>query len=212
MGLYTVVRTSWGERRRKLNIMTGQSEHVPITVHAIADFDSEDGQTLLKEALKMKVGVWLSCFLSSCLSQPQDEDSVTRLSFLHVPSQERQDQKPFVSTLLSHIASTSSKRTATARHLLAALGLNDEDNSRAEKDVLDHRSALQAILDGTVLEKVDSRQYDEYVRFSTAVLRRVGLSPGAMALIVNGRVRPRWCFSCLTSGSRCCTDHQFIPS
>jgi hypothetical protein len=33
----------------------GESEHVAVTVHAIADFDSEDGQTLLKEILTSMV-------------------------------------------------------------------------------------------------------------------------------------------------------------
>jgi hypothetical protein len=122
------------------------------------------------------------------LTNRQSDESVARASFLHVPSEDRQDQKPFASTLLSHIASTTSKRSITPNRLLTALGFAIPADAQARQEVLDQSSALQALLDGASLEKADTRQYGEYVRFAKSVLRRVGASPGDNILIINGRV------------------------
>jgi hypothetical protein len=49
-----------GDRKTLAELMTGETEHVPITVHVVADFDSKDGQALLKEILKSMVCFWPS--------------------------------------------------------------------------------------------------------------------------------------------------------
>ncbi|KAJ7909648.1 glycosyltransferase family 24 protein [Mycena leptocephala] len=86
-----------------------ETEQIPLTVYVVADFDTEGGLGLLKEAL-------LSI----------DGESKTRVTFVHNPSSVERDPnvRPPASWLLSHLLAKNLLSKSSSARLLRALGLD----------------------------------------------------------------------------------------
>ncbi|KAJ7785207.1 UDP-glucose:glycoprotein glucosyltransferase-domain-containing protein [Mycena maculata] len=153
-----------------------ETEQIPLTVYVVADFDTEGGLGLLKEAL---VSI--------------DNDSKTRVSFVHNPSKIDADPsvRPPVSWLLSHLLAQNLLSKASAPRLLRALGLDTATDAPAVQSdgtqipLVEDREDLT---DGVRISGYSAEEYDRFVRSSRLVVRDLQLAPGAKALVVNGRV------------------------
>jgi UDP-glucose:glycoprotein glucosyltransferase len=77
------------------------------------------------------------------------------------------------------------------RQLLQALGLDVPDiASPSAQAILSRDAALGEITGGVKLHEVDAEEYSKFTSSSRLVARKLGLSPGQTALLVNGRVSP----------------------
>ncbi|TFK82573.1 glycosyltransferase family 24 protein [Polyporus arcularius HHB13444] len=147
-----------------------ESEQVPLTTYVVADFDSEESQHLVKEALlSMTPG------------------SLSRLSFIHNPSTvslaSKSDDFASPSRFLAQLVSWDLLSRLTPGQLLKTLGFGDVDafseGSTQEPFSLDD-------LVGT--EAYTGEEYEKYLTACRLVVRQLELKPGEQALIVNGRV------------------------
>ncbi|KAJ7651981.1 glycosyltransferase family 24 protein [Mycena polygramma] len=146
------------------------AEQVPLTVYVVADFDTEAGLGLLKEAL---ISI--------------DGESKTRLSFVQNPSNVDGDPnvRPPVSWLLSHLLSENLLSKASSARLLRVLGL---DTPVSPSDGSQIPLSTDDLTEGVGISGYSSANYDEFVRSSRLIVRDLQLAPGHQALIVNGRV------------------------
>ncbi|KAF9648458.1 glycosyltransferase family 24 protein [Thelephora ganbajun] len=145
-----------------------------VTSYVIADFDTEDGLSLLREAV-----------------ESLEADSSTRIAFLHNPANidDIDAVQPTVSILLSHLHTQGLFSSTSPSELLAAVGLappppreNESQTTLTQESVIDKLTKNNG-------SKGDSKKwYRDYVLSSSLVAREIGLRPGQQALIVNGRV------------------------
>jgi len=177
-------------------VCVAETEQIPLTVYVVADFDTEGGLGLVREALKSIVRPVLHPAVSSCLTsfRSQDDESKTRVSFVHNPAPRGDADsavRPPVSWLLSHLLAKNLLSKATPPRLLRALGLDvpppvsppsDGPQIPLSKDDDDDLTG------GVGLSGYSAEEYDRFVRSSRLVARELQLAPGQQALVVNGRV------------------------
>ncbi|KAJ7078310.1 glycosyltransferase family 24 protein [Mycena belliarum] len=148
------------------------AEQIPLTMYIVADFDTEAGLELLHEAL-------LSI----------DDESKTRVSFVHNPGTDEDAMdptaRPPVSWLLSHLLARNLLSKASAPRLLRALGL---DAPVLQSDGPQIPLAAEDLTDGVGLSGYSAEEYAVFVKSSRLVARELQLAPGAQAVVVNGRV------------------------
>ncbi|KAJ7513036.1 glycosyltransferase family 24 protein [Mycena galericulata] len=153
-------------------VYPAETELIPLTVYVVADFDTEGGLALLREALS-------------------SIDSKTRVSFVHNPTTVDADSttRPPVSWFLSHLLARNLLSKTSAGRLLRALGL-EEQVPAVQSD--GHQIPLvkerEDLTDGVGLSGYSAEEYDKFVRSSRLVVRQLQLAPGQQALVVNGRV------------------------
>lgn len=164
-----------------------------MTSYIIADFDTEDGLDLLREAVESLV---------YHPSQPHPHrpvyssyskgpDSPTRIGFLHNPvNMDGVDAlQPTISKLLSHLHTQGLFTSTPPSELLTAVGFVPPMESESQTPIT-QESMIEKLTKGNG-SKGDARKgYRDYVISSSLVAREIGLRPGQQALIVNGRVSP----------------------
>ena len=98
-----------------------------------------------------------------------------------------------VSSLLSHLHTQGLFSGTSPSELLTAVGLtpspSTEDESQA---VFTQESVIEKLKGGNGSKEDNEAGYRDYVISSSLVAREIGLRPGQQALIVNGRVSPRF--------------------
>ncbi|KAJ6562664.1 glycosyltransferase family 24 protein [Mycena capillaripes] len=148
-----------------------ETEQIPLTVYVVADFDTEGGLGLLKEALTSI-----------------DGESKTRVSFVHNPGNNDRDPnvRPPVSWLLSHLLSKNLLSKASSARLLRALGV-DAPVSPSDGPQIP-LSKDEDLTDGVGLSGYSSEDYNRFVHSSRLVARDLQLAPGDQALVINGRI------------------------
>ncbi|KAJ7222294.1 UDP-glucose:glycoprotein glucosyltransferase-domain-containing protein [Mycena pura] len=151
------------------------TEQIPLTVYVVADFDTEGGLALLKEAL-------LSI----------DDESKTRVSFMHNPSHVEvvdPSVRPPISWLLSHVLAKNLLSKASSARLLQALGL-DAQTLVVPSDGSQIPLAKSGVdlTDGVGISGYSANDYVAFVTSSRLVARELQLEPGQQALLVNGRI------------------------
>ncbi|KAJ7136717.1 glycosyltransferase family 24 protein [Mycena epipterygia] len=148
-----------------------ETEQIALTVYVVADFDTEGGLGLLKEALTSI-----------------DDGSMTRVSFMHNPgSVDSADpsSRPPVSWLLSHLVAKNLLSKASSSRLLRALGL---EAPVSPSDGTQIPLSKDDLTDGVGISGYSAEDYARFVKSSRLVARDLQLAPGEQALIVNGRV------------------------
>ena len=166
-----------------------------MTSYVIADFDTEDGLDLLREAVESLVCHLYQPHLcySLCSRHSKGPDSPTRIGFLHNPANtdDLDAVQPTISRLLSHLHTQGLFTTTSPSELLTAVGFTPlssiENDSQA---VLTKESVTKKLTKGDSSKGDASKGYRDYVISSSLVARKIGLGPGQQALIVNGRVSP----------------------
>ncbi|TFK38220.1 UDP-glucose:Glyco protein glucosyltransferase-domain-containing protein [Crucibulum laeve] len=155
-------------------IYPADTESVPMSVYVVADLDSEVGLELVKEALGSIT-----------------KDSRTRLSFIHNPTDPAVSDrgKPASSRLFGHLMSTHTLSNASPNILLSALGLNPltltGDSAQAP---ITQEEALNQVTGGVESNAFSMEAYADYTKSSRLVVRDLHLTPGQLALVINGRV------------------------
>lgn len=132
---------------------------------------------------------------------------MTRIAFLHNPANidDVDVVQPTVSSLLSHLHTKGLFASTSSSELLTAVGLAPPMTENESQTVLTRESLIEKLtkVDGS---KEDSKKmYRDYVISSCLVAHEIGLHPGQQALIVNGRVSPRFCVGrsmCVLTSSR----------
>ncbi|KAJ7813688.1 glycosyltransferase family 24 protein [Mycena olivaceomarginata] len=151
-----------------------ETELIPLTTYVVADFDTEEGLQLAREALTSI-----------------DDGSKTRLGFVHNPGPGSAARDPAVrspvSWLLSHLLAKNLLSKATPGRLLRALGLEPPVASGGS-DGTQIPLKMEDLTDGVGIAGYSAEEYEAYVRSSRLVARELQLAPGAQALVVNGRV------------------------
>ncbi|KAF7307809.1 hypothetical protein MKEN_01141000 [Mycena kentingensis (nom. inval.)] len=154
------------------------TEQIPLTMYVVADFDSEDGLGLLREAL-------LSI----------DTESKTRISFVHNPAQLRADPdvRPPVSWLLSHLIGRNLLSKASSPRLLHALGLDvSQDLPIVPHDgpqiPIGKDGSEMDLTEGVGLSAFSATEYAGFVKSSRLVAKDLHFAPGQQGLVVNGRI------------------------
>ncbi|KAJ7485860.1 glycosyltransferase family 24 protein [Mycena latifolia] len=153
-----------------------ETEQIPLTVYVVADFDTEAGLGLLKEAL-------LSV----------DAESKTRVSFLHNPSTPDAEPaaRPPVSWFLSHLLARNLLSKASAARLLRGLGLEAPvpvTPSEGSQIPLAKDTEKEDLTEGVGISGYSAGEYAAFVRSGRLVARELQLTPGQQGLVVNGRV------------------------
>lgn len=158
-------------------IHTAGLEKVPATTLVVADFDTEAGLSLLKEALA-----------SMIFDSEQHPGNYSRFAFVHNPKVHRRIERS-PSGLLAHLAVTSSLRTTSPEQLLQILRLAEaETRQERSQIVLQQNNMLDDLLRGVNTSSIRADSYANHERQSRELLKLLQLSPGEQALIVNGRV------------------------
>ncbi|KAH8978341.1 UDP-glucose:glycoprotein glucosyltransferase-domain-containing protein [Lactarius akahatsu] len=151
------------------------SEQVPLSIYVVADLDTEDGLSSLRDALTFA-----------------DTGSArSRFTFLHNPASPNSDpgRHTHVSSLFSHLVYKDLLSKATASQLLQALGPRGDSGSRQNgQTVLSVASPLDEIAGGVALADIDQDDYQRYVHTGKLVAKMAGLAPGASGLFINGRI------------------------
>ncbi|KAF7345254.1 hypothetical protein MSAN_01902000 [Mycena sanguinolenta] len=164
-------RTKFRVARGERDTHIAETEQIPMTLYVVADFDTEGGVLLLKEAL------------SSI-----DAGSKTRVSFVHNPGPGKDPTvRPPVSWLLSHLLAKNLLSKVSPARLLAALGLGAPvslDAGGAQIPL----AKDDDITDGVGLSGYSAEDYERFVRTSRLVARELQIAPGELGLVVNGRV------------------------
>ncbi|KAJ6626996.1 glycosyltransferase family 24 protein [Mycena sp. CBHHK59/15] len=166
-----------------------ETELIPLTLYVVADFDTDGGLGLVKEAL-------LSI----------DDQSKTRVSFIHNPTSIVADTKtqPPISWLLSHLLAKNLLSKASPRRLLRALGLDDPISP---SDGAQIPLSKDDLIDGVGISGYSPDDYAKYLKSSRLIARDLQLAPGQQALIVNGRV-----IGPIPSGDFLSTDFKTLES
>ncbi|KAI0628063.1 glycosyltransferase family 24 protein [Trametes polyzona] len=144
-----------------------ESEHVPITTYVVVDLDSEEGRTLVKEALKSVT-----------------PGSLSRLSFIHAPSaQSRASVDPgATSSIIARLITADALSKYSPERLLALLGLSEPGEDQAQQPL---SGSIDSVL-ADIPERPDA--YETYIAACGLIVRQLELKPGQQAIIVNGRV------------------------
>ncbi|RDB27081.1 UDP-glucose:glycoprotein glucosyltransferase [Hypsizygus marmoreus] len=156
-------------------IYPSETPVIPLSLYVIADLDSETGLGLVKEALSSIT-----------------PDSHTRITFIHNPSIDPDEANPLpaASWLLAHLITSHSLAQASPAQLLRALGLDEPVPAKdGPQAVLSSKEDIwHALTGGVKVADFDTNRYANYVRASRLVARDVGIAPGELGLMVNGRV------------------------
>ncbi|KAI0063832.1 hypothetical protein BV25DRAFT_1801498 [Artomyces pyxidatus] len=149
-----------------------ESVKVPMTLYVIADLDSEDGLSMVQAALTFG-----------------SPSSRSRVAFIHNPSSAPDivETSTRMSSLISHLMFKRLVSKISSHNLLRALGLHMTVD-QSEQTVLGADISLNDIMGGVDVKDVDLVDYAKYVRTSGQVVQELGLEPGEIALILNGRV------------------------
>ncbi|KAH9930812.1 glycosyltransferase family 24 protein [Amylocystis lapponica] len=151
------------------------SERVPLTTYIVADFDSEAGLELVREAM------------TSAKS-----DSPSRFSFVHNPaaaSSGPAGRRTQVSSLLAHLVSKEALYRVSPARLLGVLGFSDPAVPNAGPQVvISPEGSLDDMLDGALLDDGGREAYEGFVKSCRLIARELEFAPGEQGLIVNGRV------------------------
>ncbi|KAK0480614.1 UDP-glucose:glycoprotein glucosyltransferase-domain-containing protein [Armillaria novae-zelandiae] len=145
----------------------------PITLFLIADFNTEEGLELLKSALASI-----------------NEQSETRLSFIHNPSDPKLDitaQRAPVAWLLMHLISKGLLSKSSPAQLIRALGLDAPlatDGGRSQRP-LSQEGTFQALAGQS---EVDSETMAQLMKSSRLLIRDMQLPAGSQGILVNGRI------------------------
>ncbi|KAL6299204.1 glycosyltransferase family 24 protein [Sparassis latifolia] len=149
-------------------------EQIPLSAYIVADFDTDGGRTLMKEALiSTKVG------------------SASRVSFIHNPATpwSASTRRPPTSSLLAHLITKDTLHRVSPSRLLKVLGLSEPSVPiHSPQVVISPEGSLDDILGGTLLEDAGQETYEDFVQASRLLVRELGLAAGEQAVIVNGRV------------------------
>ncbi|OSX61274.1 glycosyltransferase family 24 protein [Postia placenta MAD-698-R-SB12] len=149
-----------------------ESERVSLTTYIVADFDTKEGISLVKEVLTAVTSSYPS-----------------RVSFIHNPAnltKAPSTVETASSSLLAQLICQGILHHVPPSRLVETLGLEDASaDEQSSQVVLPAAGSLDDILhEGTLSNK----EYDDYVRSSRLIVRDLKLEPGEQALIVNGRV------------------------
>ena len=162
-----------------------------MTSYIVADFDTEDGLDLLRQAVESLVRDPPQ--LRRCFSRHSKElSSTTRIAFLHNPTNiDHLDAvKSTVSSLLSYLHCQGLFPNISPSELLTAVGFAPATSMENESQtVLTQESLIDTLAKGG-FGGDKNNEYKDYVFSSRLVAREIGLRPGQQALIVNGRVSP----------------------
>ncbi|KAJ6586424.1 glycosyltransferase family 24 protein [Mycena vulgaris] len=152
-------------------VYPAETPQIALTMYVVADFDTEAGLGLLKEAL-------LSI----------DDESKSRVSFVHNPSTlDAADPtvRPPVSWLLSHLLARNLLSKASSSRLLRALGLEAPVSPSEGTQI---PLSTDDLTEGVGIAGYSSDDYATFVRSSRLVARELQLVPGQQAVVINGRV------------------------
>ncbi|KAJ6489844.1 glycosyltransferase family 24 protein [Mycena sanguinolenta] len=148
-------------------------QQIPMTLYVVADFDTEGGVLLLKEAL----------------NSIDDAGSKTRVSFVHNPGPGKDlTVRPPVSWLLSHVLAKNLLAKVSPARLRAALGLDAPVPVSLDGGSQIPLAKDDDITDGVGLSGYSAEDYERWVRTSRLVARELQIAPGELGLVVNGRV------------------------
>ncbi|KAK0452361.1 UDP-glucose:glycoprotein glucosyltransferase-domain-containing protein [Armillaria borealis] len=145
----------------------------PLTLFLIADFNTEEGLELLKSALASI-----------------HEQSETRLSFIHNPSDPKLDitaQRTPVAWLLMHLISKGFLSKSSPAQLMGALGLEaplSTDGGRSQIP-LSQEGTFQALAGQS---EVDAEKIAQLMKSSRLLIQDIQLPAGSQGILVNGRV------------------------
>ncbi|KAK0458728.1 UDP-glucose:glycoprotein glucosyltransferase-domain-containing protein, partial [Desarmillaria tabescens] len=145
----------------------------PITLFLIADFNTEEGLELLKSALTS-----------------MNDQSQTRLSFIHNPSDPKLDitaQHTPVAWLLIHLISKGLLSKSSPAQLISALGLEaplSVDGGRSQIP-LSQEGTFQALAGQS---EADPEKIAQFMRSSRLLVREIQQPAGSQGILVNGRV------------------------
>ncbi|KAI0042052.1 glycosyltransferase family 24 protein [Auriscalpium vulgare] len=149
------------------------AEQVPSSIYLVADLDTEEGLGMVQTALT---------FLESPRSR-------SRVTFVHNPTSSSSEIHPLrrVSALFSHLIYQEQLGSISPQLLLQALGLHTRQGEEGQK-VLSPAASLDKIMGGVDVEDVNVENYEDYIRTSAQVVKRLGLLPGSTVLVLNGRI------------------------
>ncbi|KAI0641470.1 glycosyltransferase family 24 protein [Trametes meyenii] len=151
-------------------VYPAETEYVLLTTYVVADLDSEEGRALVGEALKSIT--------------PQ---SLSRLSFVHVPSVELSSQVPSLgatSSVLGRLIVGDALSRVTPERLLRTLGLAGQpmqDDAQVPLSTDDVEELLLNLPE-------DPDALEKYANAGRFVARQLDLRPGKQTVIVNGRL------------------------
>jgi len=100
--------------------------------------------------------------------------------------------QPTVSNLLSHLHTQGLFANTSPSELLTAVGLAPPRVENESQTVLTRESMIERLAKANGSKEGSGQRYRDYVLSSSLVAREIGLRPGQQALIVNGRVSPRF--------------------
>lgn len=142
-----------------------------LAAYIIADFDTESGLSLVKEALNSL-----------------DSSSLTRVAFIHNPL-EIPDDLPLVSSLISYLHTEGLFSKASPSLLLKALGLESSMSfDEGPQTVISKAVTIDDLTEGASLKDISRDTYMKYFTSCQLVAREIGFKPGEQGLIVNGRI------------------------
>ena len=129
---------------------------------------------------------------------PQGANGRSRVSFVHNPSSNGTHHvhgTVRTSSLLGYLQTKKLLRNIAPSHLLNILDLGPVFSPAIiDQTVASADGALGDIFGGALVADAseDKENYEEFVRASQFIVRKMKLAPGEQALVVNGRVSPRW--------------------
>nr|GAT58270.1 predicted protein [Mycena chlorophos] len=157
--------------KRSAFVYPAETELIPLTMFVVGDFDSSDGLALLHEAL-------LSI----------DEESITRLTFIHNPTKLEADSgdRPHASWLLAHLVGKNLMSKASSWALRCALG-GTPHTPEDWQDPLGLPCA-QELTGGIGISEYSAADYAAFVRSGRLLARELQFAPGENGLVINGRI------------------------
>ncbi|OCH94043.1 glycosyltransferase family 24 protein [Obba rivulosa] len=148
------------------------SEKTPLTTFVVGDFNAEDGLLLLKEAL-----------------DAMTPDSLSRLGVIHNPQEPPSPGGPPTASLLAYLAITGTLSRVPHNHLSEILQTSHVTGlQESAQVVLSPEAILAHILQDTAQDVGLAQANEAFMKTSRLMLRELELSPGELALVVNGRV------------------------
>jgi UDP-glucose:glycoprotein glucosyltransferase len=177
-------------------VYPGEQEVIPLTVHVVGDLDSEEGLSLIMDALKSMV--------SACYSGPQweprtdcqmqNDESQMRLSMIHNPaSASTRDgssvKRASMSRLFGHLISNDLVSKKSAGQILSALGLEEplvlDEDTQAK---FFEKESILSLTEGVGFAEFNLNAYYEWIKQSRLLCRELQITPGSQAIVINGRV------------------------
>ncbi|KAF5357223.1 hypothetical protein D9756_006756 [Leucocoprinus leucothites] len=151
------------------------SDIVTSSLLVVADFDTEGGKGILKQALESLT-----------------KGSQTRITFLQNPSftpSSSDVEKTPISSILAHLISSYKLSKTTPEKLASAFGFSVApiaDSDELKQAPLKAKDAFSSL--GIDLSELQSGSYDRYVKASRLAARSFGVKGGETGVVINGRV------------------------